>query len=185
MKNLLSFKNRLIFTGIITAAIWALLGWNFTHGGVPSHHILADENLPSISNWWGVILLPLLTWFLLFRIQKRLTDKNNLKPDAPQKGVVYAFLAALFFGILLSVFFMLDYADLTGKMLMSVFLLALFFPVYRSEYLLGFVLGMTFTFGAILPTGIGSLLCLIAFLLFRHVRTLILYLFKKITTRQP
>ena len=34
-------------------------------------------------------------------------------------------------------------------------LLALFFPIYRSECFLGFVIGMSYTSGVILPTGFG------------------------------
>jgi hypothetical protein len=52
---------------------------------------------------------------------------------------------------------------------MGILLIALFYPIYRAECLLGFVLGMTFTFGAVLPTGIGSILASIGFLTFNLV----------------
>ena len=35
---------------------------------------------------------------------------------------------------------------------------ALLVPVYRAEYVLGFMLGMTFTFGAVLPSLIACML---------------------------
>ena len=75
------FKTRLYSTVLVTVAIWALLAWDHFHGGVPSHHILAREDLPEISNWWGGVLLPLLTWFLLYRVEKRLVRNGveNLK----------------------------------------------------------------------------------------------------------
>ena len=57
------FKIRLYFTATIAMAMWALLAWNHYHGGVPSHHILANEELPAISKGWGAVLLPLLTGF--------------------------------------------------------------------------------------------------------------------------
>ena len=38
--------------------------------------------------------------------------------------------------------------------MIAIILLSFFIPLYHPEYLLGFVLGMTFTFGAILPLGI-------------------------------
>ena len=41
---------------------------------------------------------------------------------------------------------------------MGMLLLALLLPVYRPECVLGFVLGMTFTFGAILPTVVASVI---------------------------
>lgn len=52
-------------------AIWGLLAWEYTHGGFQSHQILRRKDLPELQNWWGGILLPLFTWFLLYRIQKR------------------------------------------------------------------------------------------------------------------
>ena len=59
-------------------------------------------------------------------------------------------------------------------MVNSIFIIALFFPIYRAECLLGFVMGMTFTFGAVLPTGIGSIFALIGAVLFLFVRSLLL-----------
>ena len=171
--NELSFSNiRMYLTGIGTIAIWSLLSWNHYHGGVPSHHILARADLPKISNWWSGILLPLLTWFLLYRIQKRivLNDDKSLKSN-----IFYGFLGALFFGILLSMSFTLG-LQFEDYMMLSIFPLALFLPIYRSEYLLGFVFGMTFTFGAVLPTGVGSLLALVAAVLYLFVRRGVLYL---------
>lgn len=157
--------------------IWGLLLWNHHNGGVPSHHILADKDLPEISNWWGGLLLPLLSCFLLYRIKKRVVinkDQTLLKANIPV-NIIYGFLAALIFGILLSVFFTLGYSEISGCMLIGVFVLALFFPIYKSECILGFVIGMTFTFGAVLPTIIGSLLALIGAFLYLCIRRVILY----------
>ena len=170
-----TFKTRLYLTGSVTIAIWSLLLWNHFHGGIPSHHILARKDLPEISNAWGGLLLPLLTWFLLYRIQKRIGSNAD---KTLKINVLYGFLAALFFGILLSTSFTLGF-KMESKMLMSVFVIALFFPIYRAEYLLGFVLGMTFTFGAVLPTLIGSILVLISAILYLYVRRGILFFVKK------
>ena len=41
-------------------------------------------------------------------------------------------------------------------------LAGLFLPVYRGEYVLGFVLGMTFTFGAILPTAAAAFVAIVS-----------------------
>lgn len=166
------FKIRLYITAIVSLAIWSLLAWNYFHGGVPSHSILARADMPSISNWWGAILLPLLTWFLLYRIQRRITDHPTEKPTVsnPPINIVYGFLGALLFGIVLSTFFTLGIKDIPGYMLISLFILALFLPIYRAECLLGFVIGMTFTFGAVLPTGIGTILVLIGAVLYWLVR---------------
>jgi len=178
------FRTRLYFTGIVTIAIWSLLTWNHYHGGVPSHHILADENLPEISNWWGGVLLPLLTWFLLYRIEKRIIDKNESVSQAPKLSiyVIYGFTVALLFGIVLSAFFTFGNTDMPGYMLLGLLLLALFLPIYRAECLLGFVIGMTFTFGAVLPTGVGSILVLTGVLLYLYVRRAILFVTTKAWT---
>jgi len=169
-------KARLYFTGVVTLAIWSLLAWNHYHGGVPSHHILARADMPSISNWWGGILLPLLTWFLLYRMQKRLTLHPSEKSSGSALPVtlLYGFAGALVFGILLSTSFALGHAAVPGYMLISIFLLALIFPIYRAEYLLGFVIGMTFTFGAVLPTGIGSVFALIGAVIYLLIRPVLL-----------
>ena len=178
MSEKVFFKTRLYITGIVTIGIWSLLAWSHYHGGVPSHHILHREDLPAISNWWGGFLLPLLTWFLLYRIQKRLMRDNieNSKPSMRLERILYGFTGALFFGILLSVFFTLGYSDISGYFLIGLLLLALFLPIYRAECLLGFVIGMTFTFGVVLPTAVGSILALIGAALYLYVRPLILYI---------
>ncbi len=176
------FKRILYFTGIVTVGIWSLLMWNYYHGGVPSHHLLQKESLPEISNWWGGLLLPLLALFLTYRIQIRLIRNNDDKSN-PLKFPIkytYGFLLALSFGILLSVFFTLGYSNLSAYLMYGLLLLALFFPIYRAECLLGFVIGMTFTFGAVLPTGVGALLILIGAVLYLYVRIGIIFIVRKV-----
>ena len=176
------FKTSLYITGIVTIAIWSLLAWNYYHGGVPSHHLLHREDLPAISNWWGGFLLPLLTWFLLYRIQKRLMRENieKSKKSTRLANILYGFTGALFFGILLSIFFTFGYSSISGYIILVLLLLALFFPIYRAECLLGFVIGMTFTFGAVLPTAVGSILVLVGAVLYLYIRPAILYIVSRI-----
>jgi len=170
-------RTRLYFTGIIIIFIWVLLIWDYYHGGVPSHHILQRKDMPEFSNWWGGFLLPLLTWFLLSRIQQRIsTARNgNSKVSKFYINIFYAFIGALCFGILLSVFFAFGYTELPFYMLIGLFLLAVFLPVYRPECFLGFVIGMTFTFGGVLPIGIAAILTLIGAVLYLLVRPGILF----------
>ena len=176
------FKTRLYFTGIITISIWSLLTWDYYHGGVPSHHILHRKDLPEFSNWWGGLLLPLLIWFLLYRIQKRIS--NNKDENSPVSkfsiNILYGFMGALFFGILLSAFFTFGYIEIPFYMLMGLMLLALFLPIYQAECFLGFIIGMTFTFGGMLPIGIGSILTLIGAVLYLFVRPVILFVKSKL-----
>jgi fatty-acid desaturase len=185
MDERMFFKVRLYFTGIVTFAIWTLLAWNYYHGGVPSHHILDNKDLPAISNWWGGLLLPFLTWFLLYRIQKRIDRHNNGSSETSnyQKHLLYRFAGALLFGVLLAVFFTFGYSDIPGYMVLGLFPVALFFPIYRAECLLGFVIGMTFTFGAVLPTVVVSILALVCAILYLYVRPLVLKTFQKSPNR--
>jgi len=55
----------------------------------------------------------------------------------------------------------------------GLFILALFLPIYRAESMLGFVLGMTFTFGAVLPLLFASFVAIVAALLYQYVRPVI------------
>jgi uncharacterized membrane protein YeaQ/YmgE (transglycosylase-associated protein family) len=176
------FKIRVYFTSIIAISIWALLIWNHYHGGVPSHHILNDKNLPEISNWWGALLLPLLSWILFYRIKKRAVENidNESKESDSQINIIYGFIGALFSGILLSVFFTLGYANFPAYVLLLILMSGLFFPIYRAEYILGFVIGMTFTFGAVLSIVIAFILALIGAFLYLCIRTLILYVVSRI-----
>lgn len=179
------FRIRLFFTGFATLAIGALLTWNYFNGGVPSHHVLADESLPLISNWWGLFVIPFLTWFLTYRIQTRIYCPGNRDPVKQVKKALYGFLGGLSFGIILAVFFSVGNTDMPGNLMLGLLPLALFVPFYRSEYLLGFVFGMTYTFGAVLPTGIGSILALIAAGIYFFVRPGIIFIGSKFTRRVP
>jgi hypothetical protein len=173
------FKARLYFTAIVTIAIWSLLVWDYYHGGVPTHHLLQREDLPGFSNWLGGILIPLLAWFLLYRIHKRISnDATVFKLPAT---IVYAFLGAFAFGLLLSVFFTLNYSDLPFYMIVSLLLLALFYPIYHAECCLGFMMGMIFTFGGVLPIILIVTLSLIGAFLHLIIRPSILYIASKLS----
>jgi hypothetical protein len=174
-------KLSLSFTAFITCAIWALLIWDHYHGGVPSHHFFANKDLPAISNWWGGLLLPVLTAWLLFRIQKRVflpkNDDQEIRKQLQQ--VIYGCGGGLLLGLLISFFFNLGNDDVPGYLILSLFPLALLLPIYRAECLLSFVLAMTYTFGGVLPTIIGSVLITICFILYRVVREGVLWLLRK------
>ena len=151
---------RQYLTASITLAELSHLTWEHFHGGIRSHHFLNSADMPAISNAWGALLLPALAWFLSAFIQKRLSLTSDAK-DSSQKlppSIVVGFLGALLFGILLSASFTHGHETITEYLFMGVLLLALLLPVYRAECVLGFVLGMTFTFGAILPTLVASVI---------------------------
>lgn len=161
----------------MTVAIWSLLFWNYLHGGIPSHHLLAREDLPSFSNAWGGLVLPLLTWLLVYRVQLR--DRQTNASTGISKGSILGFVGAFCYGLAIVLFFKMD-TDVPGYLLQGIFVLALFFPLYRAQYLLGFVIGMTVTFGAVLPTLIGSVLVLISACLYLAIRPAFLFVWRKI-----
>lgn len=171
------FNIQLYFTGIVAIAIWSLLLWDYYHGGVPSHHILHREDLPSFSNWWSGLLLPLLTWFLLYRIRKRISSgkEKSLQLLKVPSNILYGFISSLLFGIMLSIFFTLGNEEMPSYMMMGLLFTALFLPIYRAECLLGFVIGMTYIFGGVLPILIGSILTLLTAILYLVVRPAIVF----------
>jgi len=134
-------------TVAVTVIMALLLGWQHLHGGVPAHHLLADPSLPTLSNWWGLLTLPLLVWFLAGHIERR----RHAEPRAAH-GDFAAFTGALVFGAVLSFLFTAGRHTATDYMVQALAVVALFYPIHRAACVLGFVIGMTWTFGAVLPT---------------------------------
>lgn len=150
---------RLYLTGFVLLAELAHLAWEHFNGGVISHHFLHRSDLPAISNWWGLLLLPSLTWFLIGRIETRIALRSGGKEAASKLPAhfVAGFIGSLLFGIMISVSFATHSESIASYLSQGMLLLALLLPVYRAECVLGFVLGMTFTFGAVLPTVFASI----------------------------
>ncbi|MFD0738420.1 hypothetical protein ACFQZQ_03850 [Lysobacter koreensis] len=155
---------RVAATVVVMLLELAHLAWEYFHGGVVSHHLLAREDLPSISNWWGAVLLPALTWFLVGRIHRRAARHRAGRGSVLgyPAGIVAGFVAALVFGVALSMAFTLGHNSVSSALFFGALLLATVLPLYRAECVLGFVLGMTFTFGAVLPSLVGSVIAAIA-----------------------
>ena len=137
----------------------AHLAWEATHGGVKAHHILNRDSLPEISNWWGLLVLPLLAWFLLGRVERRMTASGNTQIPS---GITVGFVGALLYGAGLALAFTTGHSEISSLMFPGMLALALLLPVYRAECVLGLVVGMSFTFGVVLPTAIATILALIS-----------------------
>ena len=170
----------------ISVGIWSLLIWEHFHGGVPSHSFLARKDMPAISNWWGGLLLPLLTYLTLYRIQKRigLTGENAAIQVNQLKHILLFFVAGLMYSGLMAYFFAVGKADLTSILFQGLFLLAFFFPLYRAEFFLGFVLGLLYTFGAILPTFIASFFALVSYIAHKYIYVFVLRIFRNKNDRR-
>jgi hypothetical protein len=169
-----SQRFRIFATIFSLVAAAAHLGWELTHGGVVSHHILNMSDMPAISNWWGLLLLPVLTWLLVGRISKRLAlnSETTTLQNKLMMGAASGLLGALTAGILLSLAFTLGNEDMAFYVLIGILLMALVVRVCREEYLLGFVYGMFVTFGVVLPIGIGLIIAAISAFVHLGVRPL-------------
>ena len=110
--------------------------------------------------------LPFFTWFLLYRIHKRMNGYNT-KETLTKVG--WRFLAGLLFAVTISICFV-NGIQIVDYIMGTILLLAFVFPLYKSEYVLGWVLGSSYTFGAVLPMGFGSILCLLFFLVYALVQ---------------
>lgn len=158
-------KNKVFITLFSALLVFVHLLFEHFHGGIVTHFILQDDSLPGISNWWGLLTFPLATWVVLLRIEKR----NIASEKEHNKNVLYRLVSAIMFGIVVSYLFSIESTGLDYLML-TLFALSLFIPLYFGEYLLGFTIGTMFMFGANIPIIGGIVLISILFLLYRIPR---------------
>ncbi|MDF1624185.1 MAG: hypothetical protein P1V33_12030 [Pseudohongiella nitratireducens] len=152
-------KVSVYLVSIVLAFVLCHLLWGYFNGGVLSHHFLNIEDLPAISNWWEIVILPLLAWFATTRIKKRMTflpDDVSVAEKIPN-GILSGFFGMLLASLLQSVAFEFGYENITMYLALCVLVTGLFLPIYRAECILGYVLGAAFTFGPIIPV-IGFLI---------------------------
>lgn len=151
----------------LTALAFTAVHLTYEHftGGVLSHHLLHRPDLPAISNWFELITLPLLGVVLGLRIR---THPSSTRWAGVPVPVLAAFLGALIYGVVIAVLFSLGAENITSAALLGLFLCALVLPVYRIEYILGFVAGMTFTIGGILPLLFALIIATMSFS-FRYI----------------
>ena len=143
-------RARVRITAIVAVAELAHLGWEHLHGGIASHHLFNRADLPAISNAWGAVFLPALAWFLAGIVLRRAVDRRAAR------GIGIAFFGALAAGVTLSATFLGGHESAASAIFLGIGLSGLVLRVYRGEYVLGFVLGMTFAIGAMLPTLVAS-----------------------------
>lgn len=124
----------------------AHLSWEAAHGGIRVHHFMQRADMPALHNSWGLLLLPLLAAWALARGQRR---------GATRWSWARGFGLALLAGGMLSAGFQAGAQSFTAAVFFGSILGAALLPAYRAECLLGWVLGMSWTFGALLPCIIG------------------------------
>lgn len=165
-------------TFIVSILLSSWLLWQHFNGGIPSHHLLADKTLPLISNAWGALVIPITTWFLLFRVGKGLFGKTDIISFPTH--TLYGFLSALLFALVLGMAIEYSFKTFLSYIPLILFSLALFFPTYKAEYFLGFILGLTYFIGGVLPVVVGSIFLLISAVIYLLIRPFILKLFKMV-----
>lgn len=138
--------------GLAVLAAAAHLGWEYTHGGIRSHHLLNRADLPTVSNSWGLLVLPVLGW-----LAGSFGARRAMVVPSTARTALAAFLGSIAVGAALSVAFVAGSEPAAGAVFFGVLVTSLVLPTYRAEYLFGFVLGMTVVFGSILPTLFGLL----------------------------
>lgn len=148
---------RVAVTGVVALAEAGHLAWEWAHGGIQSHHLLNDPTLPTLWNGWGLLVLPLLGWIASARLVR--ASGRSWRLHAPALLRLGGALAA---GLALSIAFATGREDIAGLLFPAIALSGLVLRVYRAEVLLGFVLGMAFTFGALLPVLIGGAIALVS-----------------------
>lgn len=156
-------KNRLLIVVGAALVVLAHLLFEHFHGGVVTHYFMQDGSLPGISNWWGLLSFPLATWIVLLRIEKR-------KSSSPQKidrgsSTLYRLAGGIIFGIVVSYLFSIE-SSVLDYLMLGLFGLSLFIPLYYGEYLIGFTIGTMYVFGANIPIIGGLILISILFLLY-------------------
>jgi uncharacterized membrane protein YjgN (DUF898 family) len=161
--------NQLLRISPAIAALYVggLLLWEHFHGGIQSHHFLAREDMPAVSNAWGMVVLPLLTWLgvksLRWRMAKRYPE-GNVPPDF-LRNIGWAFLGAAIYAAAIAIAFVSGRSDISGTLFPALFILGLFLPLYRAEYYLGFVAALSAAFGTVLPAVIGGVVVAVSFVL--------------------
>ncbi|WP_299763619.1 hypothetical protein [uncultured Dokdonia sp.] len=176
MKIDLTFKNRLVITLVVSILMWAFLAWDYFHEGVPTHYILHNDAYPGFSNWWGAITIPIVTWGLLYLVYLR-TLKEETKNNT--SSTIYGFIGFFLYAALLSYSFTTGSETIPMYMTLSLIVASFFVPIYRPECLLGYILGMTYVFGAILPLLFGIIFWTLFTIAYKLPRIIVQYVTKK------
>ena len=157
-----------MFIAVTTYILLHLLIQHFT-SGVPSHYLLQDSSMPLISNWWGALILPVLTWSMC-------TLLNRKHGSVYPRHVWIKMASAGIYALAMSALFYAGYAELLSIIVLpSILVLALFFPIYGPAYVLGYVLVSSVGFGAVIPLMASLIFAVIGFIVYRGVRPALLY----------
>jgi len=116
------------------------------------------------------------TWIFSGRVAKRLNahSANAALYKKEQTHTIVRFVLGLLMGILLAVSFSRGYQLFLDNVPWILLALGLLIPIFYAEFMLGFILGMTYTFGGVLPTVFIFIIAAVGFLLYKFIRPLFL-----------
>jgi hypothetical protein len=181
-------RYRSAFVTILALAYWALLGWQHTHGGVPAHSLFARDDMPAISNWWGALLVPLLAWLATGLVLRRVRPLHHdpVLLNHVLRQVMVAFCAAFLYAMAMGLIFQIDRnSPVLSTLFFALPAIGLVLPIFRPEYVLGFVLGMMYTFGPVIPLLIASVLSVISAVAVLLLRPLVAAVVKRLRVHGP
>lgn len=169
-------RRLLVATPVVAfVAAAAHLAWEASHGGIKSHHLLNKADLPAVSNSWGLLVLPLLGWLAAYFVGRRATTSAHA-----QSRALAAFYGSLAVALALSAAFRLGLSEVTAGLFFAVLLSGVALRTYRAEYIFGFVLGMTFVFGSVLPTLAAAVVGTVSILVHFMVYPVVITLYKRL-----
>ncbi|MEP2937551.1 MAG: hypothetical protein ABJM06_09460 [Gilvibacter sp.] len=179
-KSIVDYKVQITIAALLVTALFVVR--EYFYGGVITHHLLADQEMPGASNWWGLLTIPVLTWVMLFFIERRQNKAKEPEqnPKKENSKVIRRFLLALCLGTLFSVLWEFRLEEILQYLILLPVVIAFFVRVHWPECLLGFVIGMMYAFGGILPILVGVVLMILTFVAYKVVRGSVLYVISKL-----
>lgn len=169
---------RVRLAAVAAGLVMLHLGWEWSQGGIASHHFLADASMPKISNAWGLLWLPLLAALYAPSIRARALG-HGLRPRW-RASIVAGLVGGFAVGGSVAAFVMLG-PDIDGVWILGGLLaLSILFPVWRGETVLGFLTAMMIGVGAILPSIFALLFSAISFAVHRGVVPGVAYAWRRL-----
>jgi hypothetical protein len=138
----------------------AFVTFEYFNGGVKTHHFLARADLPGFSNWLTLLVLPVLGVALAVRVA---IEGGRNTSGATTQQLAAGAAGSLMYGGALAASFLFGLEQLSLVLFLGLFLCAVTVPVYRAEYIFGFVAGMTIAFGSVIPLFFAVVFATISF----------------------
>ena len=163
----LSIKLRIVITTLFIIAITGVLLWEYTHDGVVTHYILHSDDMPGISNWWGLIIIPLFTWVVSSFIKIDSNDSTAVQ----HRNILIRVLILFLIGCSITyIFTVYPESNFPLYITAALVIISFFIPIHKAEYLLGYVLGTFFVFGTFIPVIAGSILWILFYIFYKTPR---------------